>query len=139
MSEKVDFVDFKESLSIKVGRELISKGLDIASSTGIAENILSASSCVGILRKNPDRKPRKYFFGLFTQLTRRDFLGVIWLNNDTRGANEKEWVLEMYGRKNVEYVKQLADQLAKTFQVKISLKLVREQPDVETFLSDYDY
>jgi len=139
MNDKVEFVDYQESLSIKVGRFLLSKGFDLASSTGLAEYTLSQSDSLGILRKDPDAKPRKYLFGLIKREPRRGFLGTVWFSNSARGANEQGWVFEAYGRKHIELVRQLAEEMASTFNTKIALRLVREQPDVETYLSDYDY
>jgi hypothetical protein len=137
MSDKVESVDYQESIAIKVGRFLLSKGLDIADNTGMARSLVQASE-LGILRKDPEAKPRKYLFGLIKREPRRGFLGTIWFSNSARGASEQNWVFEAYGRKHVELVRQLAEEMASTFNVKIALRLVREQPDVETFLSDYD-
>src|SRR3989338_4457674 len=139
MSDEVKFVDYQESLSIKVGRFLLSKGFDLASCTGLAEHTLSKSDPIGILRKAPDAKPRKCLFGLIKREPRRGFLGTVWFSNSARGASEQNWVFEVYGRKHVELVRQLAEEMASTFNAKIALRLVRDQPDVETYLSDYDY
>jgi hypothetical protein len=138
MCDKVEFVDYQESLSIKVGRFLLSKGYDPASCTGVATNSLVETSSLGILRKDPEAKPRKYLFGLITQNPRREFLGTIWFYNSARGASEVKWVFEVYGRKHVGLVKQLADEIASTFNVKIDLRLVREQPEVETYWTDIE-
>ena len=139
MSDKVEFVDYQESIAIKVGGFLISKGLDIADNTGMACSLVQASE-LGILRKDPEAKSRKYLFGLIKLEPRRGFLGTVWFSNSTRGASKQNWVFEAYGRKHVELVRQLAEEMALVFNVKIVLHLVREQPDVETFLSDYpDY
>lgn len=137
MSDKVKFVDYQESLSVKVGGFLLSKGFDIASCGGIASNSLVETRSIGILRKNHEAKPHRYLFGLVTREPRREFLGVIWFNNGMRGASKQNWVFEAYGRKYVELVRQLAEEMASTFNVKIAINLVQEQPDVETYLSDY--
>ena len=137
MSDEVKFVDYQESLSIKVGRFLLSKGFDLASCTGLAEHTLSQSDSLGILRKDPDAKPRKYLFGLIKREPRRGFLGTVWFSNSARGASEQNWVFEVYGRKHVELVRQLAEEMASTFNAKIALRLVRDQPDVEIYMSDY--
>jgi len=136
MNDKVELVDYQESIAIKVGRFLLSKGLDTADSTGVARSLVQANE-LGILRKDPEAKPRKYMFGLIKREPRRGFLGTIWFNNSARGASEQNWVFEAYGRKHVEFVRQLAEEMASTFSVKIVLRLVREQPDVETSPSDY--
>lgn len=137
MSNKVEFVDYQEALSIKVGRFLFSKGFDLASCTGLASNSLVETCSLGILCKDPEAKPQKYFFGLITREPRREFIGRVWLSNTARGANEQNWVLEAYGRKHVELVRQLAEEMASTFNAKITIRLVREQSALETLLSDY--
>jgi len=138
MNDKVEFVDYQESISIKVGRFLLSKGFDLADSTGMAICSLVQSSELGILRHDPEAKPRKYLFGLIKREPRRMFLGTVWFSNSARVcASEKNWVFEAYGRKHIDMVRQLAEEMASTFNAKISLRLVREQPDVETYLSDY--
>ena len=137
MNDKVKSVDYQESPSIKVGRFLLSNGFNLASCTGVASNSLVETCSFGVLRKDPEAKPRKYLFGLITREPRREFLGTVWFSNSARGASEANWFFEAYGRKHVELVRQLAEEIASTFNVKITLRLVREQPDVETHLSDY--
>ena len=136
--KKVEVVDYQESLSIKVGRFLLSKGFDLASSTGLASNLLVETCSLGILRKDPEAKPRKYLFGLITRKPRRGFLGTVWFSNSARGASEQHWVFETYGRKHVELVRQLAEEMVLTFNVGIALCLVREQPAFESYMSDFD-
>lgn len=137
MSDKMKFVDYQESLSIKVGRFLLSKGFDLARCTGLAEDKLVQSNSLGILRKDPEVRSWKYLFGLITRKPRRMFLGVVWFSNSLRGANEQNWVFEAYGRKHVELLRQLAEEMASTFDVKIALRLVSEQPIFETYIYDY--
>lgn len=133
-----DKVDYQESLSIKVGRFLLSKGFDLASCTGFASGSLVESCSLGILCKDPEAKPRKYLLGLITQEPRREFLGTVWFVNDARSASEQDWVFEVYGRKHVELAMQLAEEMASIFDTKITLRLVREQSAVETYASDYE-
>ncbi len=139
MSEKGELVDYQESPSIKVGRFLLSKGFDLASCTGVASNSLVETYALGILRKNPDAKPRSYRFGLIKREPRWGFLGTVWFSNSARGASEQNWVFEAYGRKHVELVRQLAEEMALIFNAKIALRLVSDQPYVETYLSDDDW
>ncbi|HET8575084.1 MAG TPA: hypothetical protein VFM02_02835 [Candidatus Paceibacterota bacterium] len=137
MNDKVTLVDYQESLSIMVGGFLVSKGFDLSNSTGMAARSLVQSDSLGILYKNSETKPKTYLFGLIKREPRRIFLGTIWFNNSPRNATEQNWVFETYGRKYVELTGQLAEEIASTFNVKITLRLVREQPDVETYFSDY--
>jgi len=76
--------------------------------------------------------------GLITRQPRRIFLGTIWLSNKACDADEQNWVFEAHGRKHIELVRNLANELASTFDVKITLQLVSEQPVTEYYVSDYD-
>ncbi len=127
---------YQESLSIKVGRFLLSKGFDIASCTGFATSSLVETSSLGILYNNPNAKTRKYLFGLIKRKTRRIFLGVIWFNS--RGANDKNWFFEVYGRNHMYTysVIRLVEEMSLVFNVKITVRLVQEQLDFENYLSD---
>lgn len=141
MNERIEFVDYQEALSIKVGKWLLQKGFGLASPTGLAlcPSSLGATDSFGILWRNPDTKPRKHLFGLIKRDPRREFIGTIWFSNIVRGASKQEWVFEAYGRKHIKLVKQLAEEMVLDFNVKIFLNLVREQPDVEAYINDYGY
>jgi len=139
MNDNVQFVDYQESISIKVGRFLISKGFGPALGSGLALNSLVAADSLCILYEDADAKPRKYLFGLIKRKQRRMYLGTIWFSNDARSASKQNWVFDMYGRKYVELVRQLTEEMARTFNVKITLRLIAEEPGVEKYMSDYDY
>lgn len=129
MSEKVDY---QEAISVKVGKYLLERGYDLASDEGLALPLVGEANALGILQRNQDAKPKKYMFGLITRREpRRVFLGVIWFRDSTRGATNEHWVLETYGRGYVELVRQLAEEMTSTFNVKITICLVQEQPKVE--------
>lgn len=135
MSNKTEFVDYEESLSVKVGRFLLSKGFDLASSIGYGSPSEVEDRSLGILHKDAEVKPHKYLFGLITQEPRRGFLGVVWFNNSAHGAGGRNWVFEVYGRKHLELAGQLAEEMASTFNTKITVRLTSEQPKVELNMS----
>lgn len=140
MAGNVQFVDYQDALSIRVGKFLLAKGFDLASSSGVASDSLEETeTCsLGILYKDPDAKPRTYLRGLIKIQPRRAFLGTVWFGS-AHDATEDNWVFVAYGRKYIEMVRELADEMAATFNVTIVLRLVRDQPDVESYASDYDY
>ena len=106
----------QESLSLRLGHFLLSKGFEI-SPTQVE------TTSFKIFRKDPEAKPRKYLFGLITKEPPEDFLGIIELfPDDTRN---EDWIFYIHGRKHVELIKQLADDMASTFSVKITIKLIR--------------
>jgi len=131
MNDKKGFVDYQECPSIKVGRLLLIDGFGVADHTGEPLRELNKRASLGILYNDPDGKPRKYLFGLITRKPPRLFLGVIWFNSGELGANEQRWVIEAYGRKYVELLKELAQEMISTFNVVILIRLVHEEPDIE--------
>ena len=137
MSDKVEFVDYKDLPSSTVGKFLLSKGFDLASCLGDASDSFDPNS-LGILRKDPDAKPISYLFGLKKREPRRVFLGTVWFSSSARGADERNWVFDVYCRKHVELVEQLAEEMASLFNVKISIHLVSDEPRVETYWSDFE-
>jgi hypothetical protein len=135
MSENVSAVDYQEPFSIRVGNFLISRGFDLANCAGFEISELSRDHSLGILSRDLTAKPRK-LFGFYITKPRRIFLGTIWFDHDSRGADEQNWVFEVHGREHVELLKQLAEDLASTFNVKIALRLQNEQPCFESRTGD---
>ena len=129
----------QEALSIRVGKFCAeATRFALASCTGLAVRELVKSDWVGILYQDPKLKPEKHLFGLITTQPRRIFLGTVWLSNTVRRADEKNWVFEVHGREYLEMAEDLARELSSTFQVKVNVVLVDEQPQFEARLSDYD-
>lgn len=73
-----------------------------------------------------------------SEARRRPFVGVIWFNNYARGASNKDWVFEVYGKEYFEPFQALAKKLWSTFYVGVETRLVKDQPEAEVFLSDLD-
>ncbi|MFA6447566.1 MAG: hypothetical protein WCW31_04940 [Patescibacteria group bacterium] len=136
MNAQESRVSYNEATSIKVGRLLIAKGFCPASCIGESLVTLDHSDSVGILYKDPELKTRSFFFGLIKKEPRRVFIGTIWFSNALRNADENNWVFEVQGRKYVEMLKRLAEEIASVCNVKIDLRLTQEQPEVEHFFSD---
>lgn len=131
MSAKEVLVAFEEAPSIKVGKFLLEKGFVLATSNGVARQSMTNEPSVGILRPDSVTRPRRYFFGLIGGKPRREFLGTIWFNN------ENNWAFQVYGRNNIDRSKSLAEEMAARFNVKITIRLVREEPDIEKYPSDW--
>lgn len=137
MSAVAELTGYTEPMSIQVGRFLISNGFYIASGNGIESNSLIKAPYLGILYKDPGVKPRKYLFGLISRKPRRSFLGIIWFNhNNTPSNDEQNWSFEVLGRNHIDLAKKLAEEIASTFNAKISIRLASDQPEVETYFSD---
>lgn len=138
MNEKLEKVSYKEALSIRVGNWIRQKGFELSSRDGTILDSLTEIPQFGILQNDPDTKLRRGLFGLIRRKPRRRFLGVIWFSNSERCADEKNWVFDVYGREYVQVAIQLTKEMALIFNVNILVHLVREQPDTETYMSDYD-
>lgn len=131
-------VDYQKAVSIRVGNFLLSKGFDLASSTGVYQNKLGQSQSLGILRKDPERKTKTRLFSFLKKRDpRRIFHGIIWFKNNNLGASEDNWIFEFYGRRHVALMQQLADEMASTFEVKVTLRLVKESPETEAYDTDF--
>jgi len=140
MSNKVKVVDCQESLAAKVGRFLLSKGFALASCIGRAKTLeeLTWDDSLGILCKDPEVKLRKRLFGLITaQELRRTLLGVVWFGREF-GASEQDWILVVYSRQHLELLRQLAEEMALAFNVKITLRL-EAQSRAEVLPSEHWY
>lgn len=135
---------FDESISIWVGRWLIKKGYVLASCIGRvrSESGLVLSDSIGLLMPHQDNsEPHEYPFrpcGVRQNTKRRQFVGVIWFDNCARGANGKEWIFEVYGKEYFEPFQALARKLWSIFYVSVEVRLVKDQPEAEVFLSDLD-
>ena len=132
-------VSFTESLSVngrKVAGVLVTKGFAIASCGGMVKSI--SETTARLLVDNPNRPIEGRFLG-FGGRRRRDFVGSLWLSNEARRANHKNWVLEVYGRENVARLQKLAEELARDFDVDVHVRLERESVDTEYFLEDCDF
>jgi hypothetical protein len=64
-------------------------------------------------------------------------VGDFWLENEARKAKlNKTWVLEIYGKENLERMEQLADNISKLYGIDIKIKLVSQEFSYESFTSD---
>lgn len=61
----------------------------------------------------------------------RQKIGTLWFTNEHRKATHKEWVLEIFGRQNVERMLILAENLARDFNVKVHVRLQSEHAGLE--------
>ena len=137
-------INHDESLSVRIGEFLYSKGFCPASLDGIALNSKDLlDRCVfGVLCNDPNETKlvKRRWFSLATQ-KRRIFLGKIWFDNRSYGASEKNWVFETYFRvfekKYIELAKELANDMSAFFEVKVDLHLVSRQLGFESYMADH--
>ena len=133
MSKEGELVEFQEATSVKVGRFLVSKELVLANNVGVADDgPLVESNSLGILYTDPETKPQKYL-GFIPKKSKRIFLGTLWFKNEQLSATQENWFFETYGNKYAEFVRELTEEIASTFKIKITLYLKQEEPKVEAY------
>jgi hypothetical protein len=123
---------------------LVKKGYVLASSIGRArtESSLTPSDSIGLLMPQPDNPESQDFSfrprGVQQNPKRRRFVGIIWFSNYARGANRRDWVIEVYGKEYFELLQVLGRKLWSTFCVSVEVRLIKDFPENEIFLSDFD-
>jgi len=128
-------IEYQEGVSIRAGRFLLSRGFTLASTAGIERKSLVEDDSIGIIYDDPDDKPKRAFFGMFKR--RRHFIGILWFNNELREAGRNQWVFELYGRKYNGIVMKLVSEIAYKFNVKITVKLIQDAPQLEGYVRDF--
>jgi hypothetical protein len=112
------------------------EGYKIANCMGF-EELPADKTHAGILKP---RKPaeRKIFFGWVKRKTGALFIGVLWLNNEARGAEvDKQWILEVHGKDYAEELTKLVNRIAEPYKVDVVVNLESDQPRLERFYSEY--
>jgi len=125
-----------EPLSIRVGEWLRQEGFRLATGTGLAlcptrlgapRIPLGAVDSLGILWNDPEARRR--FFGLIG--SRQRFIGLLHF------YDRSSWRFEVYGRKYVDMVTQLAKKLSSAFGAEVTVILAQDSPKFEKYMSDY--
>jgi len=124
-------------LSIQVGQWLRSRGYHLADHIGLELQSLEKTNSLGLLRENPDVKPRSWLMSLIRGRSRKIFFGVVWFEDVQRKADEQNWVLEVYGQENAYLARQLAHDMTLTFSVKVVFRIISEDTKTEVFGSDF--
>lgn len=119
-------VDWQEAEGIKVGRWLLQKGFRPANCLGDELKSLGSTEMLGILCNDSNPNPAKCVFGLFNRDPVRTFLGIVRFRESPH-----PWIFDVHGRNYLELARSLAEEMAETFNVNISLQLFCEEPKFE--------
>ena len=132
----VPLIPYTPAASIQVAQWLLERDFGIAAGVGIAVEGLTVRDEIGVLsgRKAPGRKTSWDFFG---PPRRREFIGVVWFNNSHRGATSRRWVFEVYGRKHLAAIRDMATEMSRAFDVAVTTRLVDEMTRLEAYFSDF--
>ncbi len=136
MKSQVQFVDYQrpqELTASKIRRFLLSKNLDACNIHGVASPYTNCK--IGILLDDPKTQPRKYWLGFIKKRALREFAGIICC--DDSSTDNQTIIFELYGRKHVEWAKNLAYEMALILDAEIIVKLMCEHPKVETLFESY--
>ena len=121
---------------LEIAKAFEEKGYKIANCIGITEYPLDKTH-VGILKPQKSTK-RKSMFGLLKLRTRALFIGVLWLNNEARGAKVgKQWVLEVYGKDYIKELTKVVKKIADRYNVNVVVNLESKEPYFERFYSEF--
>jgi hypothetical protein len=134
-----EFLSFLESNTSKIARELRKEGYGISGHMEIKvpQKKQPPYDMVGILRKKEPIK--KKILGVSYNLAQReDCIGKIWTDNRKINgieANDKRWIVEIYGPENFMEMDGLSNRLSSLYGVETP-KFVYIDPREETYLSD---
>ncbi len=128
---KVSFVESNVLKTTQLAKFVGESGLVAGRSNGLP--VREEGSCwldtssVGLYLPTP--KPRRKFFWLITMSREWGWIGNIYTSNHEKGANNKNWVMEVYGRENVDRLKDLAEKVMEKFGVDVHIRLEREKTE----------
>ena len=131
----MDEKHIEEAPLLKVARLLREQGFDLANCAGYAlrQEDIKAGNSLGILKKTETKR----FLFFISLKSRRKHIGNIWFRE--HGANDKQWVLEIFGRDNVPTLQPVAVLISQTYSMVVKIKLVSEVARKERFLRDGDF
>jgi hypothetical protein len=119
---------------LKAGYGIAFSGSRVHGSWSEIANSTPENLSVGILRSSP-RGPIRFLW--FTFARRGQCIGTFHFSNKSMGANNRNWVLEVFGRENLPALKNLAASIARTYKRHIHIRLESEEPKEEMCNMDY--
>jgi hypothetical protein len=122
--------------SYKVAKGLREQGYEIAGHGRIRrENPLT--NFIGILKET--EPIQKSFLGIkYNKKQKALLVGKLWLNHEGREASEeKEWLLEIYGKKYLPKLKKIVTGFSNNCDVNLRVKLEKNKPLEEKSVFDF--
>lgn len=128
MSDRISFSESNKVKAFKVGEIILSKGLLLGSPNGSGlQNRSWETNSFGIFMDDSTQKPKKVWFGLLGKtIPFKRFIGSIYFEDQSQGANSKNWVISIYGRENIQILTKVAEEISSKFEVKVHLRLETE-------------
>lgn len=127
MSDTVITVNYEEVLAIQVARVLRAEGFDMADDMGNPHSSLKDERCLGLLIKDPKTSAKRSLWWFSRTKASRLFVGLIWFDDEDCGAKKEHWIYEVYGEKQSDSARKLADKLSSRFKVSITIRLMTEE------------
>lgn len=136
----VEFVDWEEPTTYEIARILLRKGYEPADFEGMsispADKVFGSTRQIGIVKSRP-QKIKKILFWERKVTQRGFFIAQICLVGNRRlGADSNNWVMEVYGKRFVDEMRELAEELAETFSVNVKVVLEDPNPRYELYWQD---
>ena len=130
-------VSYYESPVYGVAKHLRARGYKIADYLGVRVREPDKRA-IGILKPRPPVVKRSFFFRRKMLEQRALFLGTLWFTE--RGADpEKLWILNVYGRENIQEMTELAEKLSQEFSIDIRVVLDKERTELEPSPSNWAF
>lgn len=124
-----------QALHLRAAKWLHQRNFDIAAPTGIALRGPPFPEAIGMLR--PIVRSEITLVGLLPFPQRRAFVGILWLSCARLGAGATRWVLECFGRENLDSAKDTALAMSYEFDVSVIPTLVDETVRLERWYGDH--
>ncbi len=102
-----------------IGRFFLLRGLTQYS---CATHDAAPNDSLHILQKR-EKKPWWDFSRFCRDVPRQSILGTIWFSNVEKGANDRHWVLDVYGKENAEAARKIAGEINAVFKVRVTIHL----------------
>lgn len=140
MKQKLDRrVTYFEEPAYLIAKAIKKRGYFIADSCGM-ERSEPLSDLLGIIgpREEPELIEKSFFgfkYNVKRKHSRRPFIGLLYLNCNFAKV-DRNWILEVYGRKNVLKLTELVKELSAFRGVRVQVRLESELQKKEVYMSD---
>lgn len=118
-----------DTRNLDVAKFVISKGYAIADTIGKRQSSISPFDAgVGILKDRQLINSLPWYKKLLRGSPRAKFIATLWFSNESRGASEDNWILEVHGERHIKEMRnEFAAALSSEHDVNITIKVNRSE------------
>jgi hypothetical protein len=117
--------------------EVAAVPFELSNSAGMEPFGPHETTSYSIVEKQNLSKLVRFLDKITATMRARKIVASIWFSNEVRRATHKKWVLEVFGRDNLKFFEQIAEDLAKQFDVDIHVRLCSEEPQYSSLFGYY--